>query len=177
MFVITTEFHGDFEVIFCVPKICCFSLILHPSKTFYRLKCIGSHFAHFIFKFFPRKKPRGIGTLRNEKSSNYFLNKVWNKFLDGILRFRQVRLETASILFWAYSRTGVSNLSSSEGHIPKKKFSAGHNILEKSFCGSQFTRKALRINWIWSKFIILSCFQMFAGLRPLHFLELQFWKC
>jgi hypothetical protein len=44
----------------------------------------------------------------------------------------------------AYPTAGVSNSISSEGHIPKKKCSAGRSLLENSFCGSQFTRKVLK---------------------------------
>jgi hypothetical protein len=60
-------------------------------------------------------------------------------------------------------KSGVLNSNLSEGHILKKKFSAGHSLLDKNFCGTQLTRKALKINKIWSKFLILSSFGMFEA--------------
>jgi hypothetical protein len=42
--------------------------------------------------------------------------------------------------------SGVSNSNVLEGHIPKKKASAGRSLLEKRFCGPQFTRKVLKMS-------------------------------
>jgi hypothetical protein len=44
------------------------------------------------------------------------------------------------------SSPGVSNSNLTEGNIPKNKSSAGHNSLDKSFCGPQFTIKVLKIS-------------------------------
>ncbi len=61
------------------------------------------------------------------------------------------------------SKAGVSNSNTLEGHILKKKFFAGRILVEKSLCGPQITRKALKISQIYLKFTILSVFEMFAG--------------
>jgi hypothetical protein len=43
-------------------------------------------------------------------------------------------------------KAGVSNSNWSEGHILEIKCFAGRSLQEKSFCGPQYTRKAINIS-------------------------------
>jgi hypothetical protein len=60
----------------------------------------------------------------------FFLKNMTSPILSFYLKF-----------YSSLSKSGVSDSNSSEGHIPNKKRSAGRNLVEKSFCGPQFTKK------------------------------------
>ncbi len=73
---------------------------------------------------------------------------------------------------WSFS-SGVSNLILSEGHIPKKKMIRGPKFITKKTLRAAVYRKSpqnklnktnkIKLSKIWSKFILLSAFKMFAG--------------
>ncbi len=72
-------------------------------------------------------------------------------------------------------KAGVSNSNWQKGHILEKKCSAGRSSYKKSFCGPQFTNKALKISQNLSNFMLLSFIEVFAGyvfetsaLKPCH---------
>ncbi len=68
-------------------------------------------------------------------------------------------------------KAGVTNSHLSEGHIPRKKWHVGRNLLEKKLLLAAIYQRSSqnKLNLIknicknWFKFILMSVFEMFAG--------------